>query len=72
MTKSKFKAPAEHSLLLACLILIWIGPLLKLVGYFTFSWWEAFLALESIWVVTLLVFSAYALVGPEEPLMAVE
>lgn len=65
MTKTKFRAPAEHSLLLACFILVWLGPLLKLAGVLTCSWWLAFLVHEVVWVVAVLAFLAEALVGPE-------
>lgn len=66
MPRTKFKAPFEHALLLACFILVWLGPLLKLAGVLTCSWWLAFLVHEVLWVAAGLVFAAYSLVGPEQ------
>jgi hypothetical protein len=64
--KTKFKAPVEHAALLACFILIWLGPALKLVGILTCSWWMAFVALWSVWALAALVFVVDALVGVEQ------
>lgn len=66
MTKTKFKAPVEHSLILACFILVWLGPLLKLAGVLTCSWWQAFLVHKVIWTVAVLTFLAEALVGASD------
>jgi hypothetical protein len=63
MTKTKFRAPVEHSLLLACFILVWLGPVLKLAGVLSCSWLLAFLVFHVIWIVAVLVFLAEALVG---------
>jgi hypothetical protein len=63
MSKTKFKAPLEHSLIGVALVLVWLGPALKLVGVLTCSWWRAFLVHEVIWTVTVLAFLAYTLVG---------
>jgi hypothetical protein len=63
MPKTKFKAPLEHSLILACFILVWLGPLLKLAGVLTCSWWLAFLVYEVLLTVTMLVLFADVLVG---------
>jgi hypothetical protein len=64
MSKGRFRAPLE-CLLLALFILVWLGPLLKLAGVLTCSWWLAFLVHEVLCVVTVLAFLANTLVGME-------
>jgi len=72
MTKTHFRAPAEHSLLLACFILVWLGPLLKLAGVLTCSWWQAFLVHEVLWALAMLVYLANTLVGQDASWVAVQ
>lgn len=61
MSKTKFRAPVEHSILLACFVLVWLGPFLKLAGILTCSWWLAFLLHEVLWVLAVLAFLVNAL-----------
>lgn len=65
------KAPAKESMyqsywepaLLFCLcLLVWAGPVLKLIGVCHYSWWVAFSPLLSIWGVALLVWLATLLI----------
>ena len=65
MSKTKFKAPVEHSLLLVAFLLVWVGPTLKLFGVFTCSWVQAFLVHELLFIVAGLALLADALVGLE-------
>jgi hypothetical protein len=72
MNKTSFKAPSEHSLILACFILVWIGPVLKLAGVLACTWWLAFIVLETIWAVAALAFLAYTLVGTDNSWVEVQ
>jgi hypothetical protein len=62
MTKTRFKAPVEHSILLVCFILVWLGPALKLMGLVDWSWWAAFAVIEGLWALAAVMFTARALV----------
>lgn len=61
--KQTFRAPAEHSLLLAAFLLIWLGPVLKLAGVLSCSWQLAFLAFEILWLLGGVAYLAEAVVG---------
>lgn len=72
MAKPSFKAPVEHLLLLVCLLLVWLGPLLKLAGVLTCNWWLACLVHEVLWALATLVYLADVLVGHDPSWVGVQ
>lgn len=54
LLKISFKAPVEHSILLVCFLLVWIGPALKAAGLVDCSWLMAFAVLWGLWILAVL------------------